>query len=174
MARAVAELTKAVDYSPLRRRTAAVDRSKAAPGDVRAEGWSDGLVSGREAELVVKIPAERDPPADPARIVIQKGAWESTRIYLERIKMEESAVAGDSGWFIGSGDDPTGAPTGVEVLSVSVAQLTEVRPDLREVLALPAGYLVVIDMGGVTAVLDEKGQEVWGAISGANASRKSG
>jgi hypothetical protein len=165
MARAVAELTKAVDYSPLRRKTAAVNRAKAAAGDVRAEGWSDGLVSGREAELIAKIPGDRKPPAGEAKVVIEKAAWESTRIYLERIKMEGPGGEGDSGWFIGRGEERSGDAAGVEALWVPVAQLTEVRPDLREVLALPAGFLVIIDMGGVTAVLDDKGTEVWSAIS---------
>ena len=35
-------------------------------------------------------------------------------------------------------------------------------------LALPAGYLVVIGAAGVTAVLDDKGKEVWAGVRQVN------
>src|SRR6185503_974350 len=163
MARAVAELKKGPDYSPLRRKTAGVDRTRVQDWDVRAESWSDGLVSGAEREMIDKVQADRSPPADGAFLVIENGAWESTRIYLERSKLQEPHAPADSGWYLGRADDPS-APASEPSLAVPVAQLTEVRPDLREILALPTGYLVVIDMGGVTTVLDNRGTDVWSVI----------
>ena len=167
MARAVAELSKGVDYSPLRRKTASVDRAKAADADIRAEAWSDGLVSPRERELIAAIKTDRHPPAPEARIVIEQAAWQNTRIYLERIKIEESESPAESGWFLGRAEEqPADPPPAIAALAIPVSQLTEVRPDLTEILALPAGYLVVIDMGGVTAILNEHGAEIWSALSG--------
>jgi hypothetical protein len=167
MARAVEALRKAVDYSPLRRKTAGVDRTRVTDGDVRAESWSDGLVSGVEREMIAKIQTERQPPADGAFLVVENGAWESTRIYLERSKLNEANSPLDGGWFLGRAEEPDEKAAEPTVpLAVPVSQLLEVRPDLREVLELPTGYLVIIDMGGVTAVLDEKGADVWPAIAG--------
>jgi hypothetical protein len=174
MARAVGELSKGVDYSPLRRKTASVDRAKAADADIRAEAWSDGLASPRERELIAAIKTDRHPPAPDAKIVIEQAAWQSTRIYLERIKVgregeapAEPGAAQDSGWFLGRADDQsTDPPPPVAALAIPVSQLTEVRPDLTEILALPTGYLAVIDMGGVTAILNEHGADIWSALSG--------
>jgi len=45
-----------------------------------------------------------------------------------------------------------------------VADLLQARQDLREILSLPVGYLAVIDTGGMTALFDDKGKELWAAI----------
>src|SRR5688572_3204927 len=73
MARAVEALRKGVDYSPLRRKTAGVDRTRVTDGDVRAESWSDGLVSGVEREMVGRIQADRKPPAEGMFLVLESG-----------------------------------------------------------------------------------------------------
>jgi hypothetical protein len=46
-----------------------------------------------------------------------------------------------------------------------VGDFLQSRQDLAEVLTLPVGYLVTLDATGVTAVLDEKGTDVWAPIS---------
>lgn len=159
MARAAAELTVRADYSAQRAKTGAVDRAQAVAGSVRLEKWSDGLVSDREREILNKLDADRKPVDPQQTVLIEETAWQSARIYLERTAA--AADVTDTGWFLGRAD----GIEGTRHLKVSVAELLEVRPDLADVLALPAGWLLVIDLGGVAAVLDEKGSDVWAAAT---------
>lgn len=154
MARAVGELVKD-DLRPLREKTARVDRKSAKPGDVRLEQWSDGLVSERERERITKLDAALSPAAPDQRLLVEQNAWQSPRIYLERVAAKDS----DSGWFLGRGDGEEGNG----FLEMTVQALLEARPDLKEVVELPVGFLVVVDVSGITAVLDERGVEVWGS-----------
>ena len=45
-----------------------------------------------------------------------------------------------------------------------IGDLLQSRQDLKEVLTLPAGYLVLIGETGVTAILDDKGKDIWAGI----------
>jgi hypothetical protein len=153
MARSAAEAMAAPDYSPLRAKTAGLDRSKAVDGDVRLESWEDGLIAEKESETLMKLEVPHVAPAPTDKVLIEKGAWESSRIFLERVTPSE----GDSGWFIGRGDGMSNP----ETLAVPVASLVEGRRDLREALSLPVGFLVVVDMSGITAVINDKGDDVW-------------
>ena len=158
MSRAMGEEgeTRGPDYKPMRNKTAAVDRKAAPAGDVRLQMWNDGMLREEERDLFSKIATDRKVPKPEDRIIVEDGAWESSKIYLERVPLEE----GDSGWFVGRADGETGP----ENLSMSVGDLLQSRQDLLEILTLPPGYLITIDVTGVTAVLDEKGQEVWAGI----------
>ncbi|HEU0076148.1 MAG TPA: hypothetical protein VFQ76_00785, partial [Longimicrobiaceae bacterium] len=129
-------------------------RTKGAAGDVRLETWNDGLVTQAEGDTMKKLDVPHAAPAGTDRVLIEKGAWESTRIFLERVA---PAGEGDSGWFIGRGDGMSSP----ETVAVPVQSLLEGRRDLKEALTLPVGFLVVVDMGGVTAVIDDKGTDVW-------------
>ncbi len=154
MARAAAAMAATKeDFAPLRKKTLLVDRTKATPADIRLEAWSDGLVTDREREMMAKIQAARRPLLPEARVIIEKGAWESDRIYLERTAPAE----GDSGWFLGNTEGKA-----KEYVVVTVGALAEARSDLAEVLVLPAGWLAIIGSTGVEVVLDERGADLWG------------
>ena len=158
MARAMGEEGPAViDYRPMRQKTANVDRKAAPPGDVRLVTWGDGLLPEQERELFSKIATNRKAPKPEDLVVVENNAWESSKIYLERTSGDE----GDSGWYLGRNDN---GPEGAGNISMPVADLLQSRTDLTEILALPPGFLLTIDATGVTAVLDEKGKEVWAGI----------
>ena len=167
MARALGEMEAATaapapDYGPLRKKTAAVDRKTAVPGDVRAEQWNDGMITEKERELFNKVEADKKPPVETDKLLVADGAWQSNKIYLERVAVEGE---GDSGWYLGRADTPAeGNETPTKTLSMPVADLLQARQDLREILSLPVGYLAVIDTGGMTALFDDKGKELWAAI----------
>ena len=75
-------------------------------------------------------------------------------IAFERL---EPAAVGDSGWCVG----PISPATDAHWQAVRADDLTWARPDLAELLSLPAGYAVLLGAGGVMAVLDPQGQDVW-------------
>ncbi len=157
MARALGEMEPArPDYKPLRLKTAGVDRKTATPRDIRLEKWSDGMIRDQERELFQKIAAEKKAPPTELTIVVEDGAWQSAKIYLERIAGED----GDSGWYLGKGERDAAAKN----VSMSVGDFLQARQDLAEVLTLPVGYLVTLDSTGVTTVLDDKGTDVWAPI----------
>ena len=68
---------------------------------------------------------------------------------------------GESGWYLGKTEPAAAAKN----LSMAVGDFLQSRQDLAEVLTLPVGYLITLDATGVTAVLDEKGTDVWAPIS---------
>lgn len=157
MARALGDMgPSAPDYKPYRNKTAAVDRKAAEPGDLRLESWKIPPLPEQLRDRFGKIAVQRDAPVDGATIVVEDGAWGAERIYLERVPGEN----GDSGWFVGRADG-TDAD---KKLSMPVQDLLQARQDLVEALALPAGYLVLLDTTGVSAILDEKGKDVWAPI----------
>jgi hypothetical protein len=101
---------------------------------------------------IEKLEVEWAPPGDGDRVILTRDATKKDRIFLERVV---GAQAGDSGWFIGTVDvSESPAET------VKVADVLKARPDFTKLLALPQGYLAVVDASGVAAVLDEKDQEV--------------
>ncbi len=87
------------------------------------------------------------PVAADDKIVLARGVWQASRLYLERVP---GVVAGDSGWYIGFAD-------GREVTAYDGARVADVlagRPDWSGVLEMPAGCLVVYDGAAPEAVLD--------------------
>ena len=81
------------------------------------------------------------------KVILSKGCLEKRHIYLER----KTPQKGDSGWYIGEVDQPQ-----EELQAVYVYQLLRMRPALLKVLALPAGYVVVVDSSRVEAILNEQ------------------
>ena len=87
------------------------------------------------------------------KIVCYPDGWKQAKVYLERL---EPAFDSDTGWFIGPVDPPADNAT-VEMLSFRAGDIIGSRPDLVDLLSLPAGFLVVMDSGGLTAALDAAG-----------------
>jgi hypothetical protein len=167
MARALGDMGPDVpNYKPLRDKTIALDRKQAVPGDTRLEQWMAGPLHDGIRELFGKIASERRPPAAGDLIHVEAGAWDAGKIYLERVPdADDGSSAGDSGWYLARADGEASADP---ALSMTVGSLLQGRPDLTELLALPAGYLIVMDMTSVSAILDEKGKDVWAPIKPAN------
>lgn len=93
-------------------------------------------------------------PAD--RVILAGGVEKSGRIFLDRSAGAAGGASGDSGWYIGS------VEAGEAIWeSVTVAELLSARPDWRQALNLPAGHLVVIDRGGIVAILNDRDENVW-------------
>jgi hypothetical protein len=161
MARALGEMgeaPKVPDFKPMRQKTAAVDRKAAPAGDIRLEAWSDGMITEGERELFSKIASERNQPDPALKVIVEQAAWQSKQIFLERVVIEDDRT--DSGWFLGRADGQDGGGN----ISMPIGDLLQSRQDLKEVLTLPSGFLVLIGETGVTTILDDKGKDVWAAI----------
>jgi hypothetical protein len=162
MARALGEMEagpKLPDFKPMRAKTAAVDRKAAPAGDIRLEAWSDGMITEGERELFSKITNDRHAPDAALKVIVEQGAWTSKQIYLERVAIEDDPTD-DSGWYVGRADGQDGTGS----ISMPIGDLLQSRADLKEVLTLPAGYLVLIGETGVTTILDDKGKDVWTGV----------
>jgi hypothetical protein len=102
---------------------------------------------------------------DDQTLVVAKDTLSAPRIFLER---RPPAGEKDAGWYLAP------APTSgiVALNTVPVRDLLEVRPDLRELLALPEGYLVVLAADGIRSIFTPTGHDLWAVPpnSGENAS----
>lgn len=83
------------------------------------------------------------------KIVCAKGVLLLDNIYLERSKDHEK---GDSGWYIGSVDESISTD---ELEAYYAYQLLKIRPSIIKTLALPSGYMAILEKEELKAVLDE-------------------
>ncbi len=83
------------------------------------------------------------------KIVCAKGVLAVDDIYLERSKEHEK---GDSGWYIGPVDESIATD---ELEAYYAYQLLKIRPSIIKMLALPSGYMAVLDKDELKAVLDD-------------------
>ena len=88
------------------------------------------------------------------KIVCTKGVLSLDNIYLERSKEHEK---GDSGWYIGPVDESIATN---ELEAYYAYQLLKIRPSILKTLALPNGYMAVLDKDELKAVLDENDMDV--------------
>lgn len=88
------------------------------------------------------------------KIICAKGVLLIDNIYLERSKEHEK---GDSGWYIGPVDESISTD---ELEAYYAYQLLKLRPSIIKMLALPSGYMAVIEKDEVKAVLDENDIDV--------------
>jgi hypothetical protein len=88
------------------------------------------------------------------KIVCTKGVLSLDNIYLERSKEHEK---GDSGWYIGPVDESIATD---ELEAYYAYQLLKIRPSIIKTLALPSGYMAVLDKDELKAVLDENDMDV--------------
>jgi hypothetical protein len=122
----------------------------AKPGETGPVQMSVGQVAGEQAVVVAKF-ASGTVPADEERIVISPGIVGATRLVLVRI-----AQSGPS-WYLGAIE---GGDSGV-YNTVTVGDLRSSRPDLADLLRLPAGFMAVIGAGGIEAIFDSKNENAF-------------
>ena len=118
-------------------------------------GWlrrPDVRQADREALAGLAVAGVPVGPRD--KIVIAAGACEHPCVYFERLEsVETKGCAG----YVGFADSRMAESH----QAVEAADLLEMRPDWRELLRLPPGWLVVLDGHAVEAVFDPHGRSVW-------------
>jgi len=142
-------------YADLRARIPAAQPRRQAPVlDQAPAPWQLGPLAEKDSQDLGNLSVNRLPFAPDDRIVMAKGAPGGQRLFLARTP---AAGDGDSGWFIGAAD-----PTLDQALvALRIRDLLAARPDWAQILALPPGFLVILDRIGVSAVANEKDENLW-------------
>jgi len=96
-----------------------------------------------------------DPLSDDATAVISTAALNSGNLTFLRLESADDKTP--LGWF-GSVD----VAGDVEYNSVTVADLRKVRPDLADLLMLPAGWVAIISANGLVGLYDNQNQSHFG------------
>jgi hypothetical protein len=135
-------------------------RAAAPVADIREEAWAIPPLTPEARQRVSALHQVGPPIAGDDHLVVAKGTWSADRIYLER---RPPGRPGDAGWYLGSARS-VGI---VSLYAVRVGELLESRPDLREVLSLPEGFLVIIDNEGIRSILTPVGDDLWAASKAA-------
>lgn len=107
-----------------------------------------------QGTLLNKLKLEGEMISFQDKIVCTKGVLSLDNIYLERSKEYEK---GDSGWYIGPVDESIATD---ELEAYYAYQLLKIRPSIIKTLALPSGYMAVLDKDELKAVLDENDMDV--------------
>ncbi len=127
-----------------------------------------GHPKGEVIPVFDRLKAEREAPRPGDLVVYEDGALLAEAIFLHRLPEK---VAGDSGWYVGSlvREDDAQAPR--VALGVTASRLLAARPELREIMALPRGWLATVELGQrdrdgqgprIGLVLDEHERNLWG------------
>jgi hypothetical protein len=98
-------------------------------------------------------------PRHDAKVAVVRGSLAEPRLHLER----RPPGPGDAGWSIGPADEPEEA---ADLETLSVGDLVERRFGALQLLALPPGYMAVLDGDRVEAVFDPEDEDVWAATEG--------
>jgi hypothetical protein len=107
-----------------------------------------------QSTLVNKLKLDGEMISFQDKIVCSKGVLSLDNIYLERSKEHEK---GDSGWYIGPVDESIATD---ELEAYYAYQLLKIRPSIIKTLALPSGYMAVLEKDELKAVLDENDIDV--------------
>lgn len=144
------------DRTPTPQQRQAAAARPLAPDDPFFQPWASGAVQDWQREALAKLAIERQIVDPEQKIVVARNSWQQQRIYLERMTPESEQ---DSGWFLGDVDPVEGEK--IEYDAIRIGDLIAARPDLMDMLALPAGFLIVLDAGGPSVMLDGAGLDVW-------------
>jgi hypothetical protein len=143
-----------LDIAALRANVPPADVRAAAPEiDVREEKWELPPLSTDARKAIVELKQPVTPVEPGQTLVMAKGAWSASRIYLER---RAPSSPTDTGWYFAS----TEAAGIVALNKILVRDLLEIRPDFRELLNLPEGYLAIVDEQGIRSIFTPAGEDL--------------
>lgn len=128
------------------------DGATAAPHLVEIE-WRSGIVPIAERDKIGRLPIERGEIDFGHRVILAADVWDHAGIYLHRTEdLPDSPT-----WYVGPEDEPV-----VErCISLPTEVLLRLRPDLAEILKLPAGFVVLLRPSGVVSLMDGGDGEHW-------------
>ncbi|MFI5378954.1 MAG: hypothetical protein ACHRHE_06645 [Tepidisphaerales bacterium] len=121
-------------------------------GDVQ---WPSGAIMAADREALVGLGVPEEPVSPGERIICAADAWKANAVYFERL----GRLPDGASWYVGPADMAAG-PVGTCV-AVKAEELLRGRPDLREVLQFPEGFLVVISAGtGLGALVNPQDRDL--------------
>lgn len=120
--------------------------------DIRPDVTCTLVIQAKQNDLAARLHVDPLPPSFQDKIVLRKGVLSLQRLYLERTS---SPPRGDSGWYIGPVESEETSARQDDLEAIYVYQLLASRSEILTALALPKGYLVVINGNEIEAVIDE-------------------
>ncbi len=88
-------------------------------------------------------------------IIAAPGALHQSKIFLRRA---DSVSEQDSGWLLGTQDDPQAITRSEKLDSIWIANLVQLRPALLQALTLPTGYIALFADNELERIFDPQGQ----------------
>jgi hypothetical protein len=119
-----------------------------------AVDFAFALFPAEQQDMLAKLTGSDNPIAEDAVIAIAQPAFLASRIFMVRLP---DAAPTSPRWFIGAIEERE-----AKVFRLATAKnVLAGRVDLRDLLKLPAGFMVIIEASGVAAVYDEKDEDVF-------------
>lgn len=91
------------------------------------------------------------------KVIAAPGAIEASGVFLRR---GDRLTEEDSGWLLGTLEDPEALTRGEGLEGLWVASLVERRPALLQALVLPAGFIAIFSGDSIDQILDAAGREL--------------
>ena len=92
------------------------------------------------------------------KVIAAPGAVAQPEIFLRR---GDSLSEDDSGWLLGTVEDPEALTRGHGLEGVSIASLVGRRRTLLQALTLPSGFIAVFSGDSIEQIFDAAGRERW-------------
>ena len=135
-------------WRELRKQTPCQETREQIPMQAAAMPWLKGdTIPADVRQAIDEINHDPVSVSPDEKVIIADLDSEPQSFYAER---SSRCSAGDSGWYLGS-IHPQEAP---EHHAVRIADLLAMRPDLAEILTLPAGYLVLLAGADIEAIVN--------------------
>lgn len=125
------------------------------------ESWSRTIDTSLEVllaqvRLLHRVNVEGEDAYFDQCIIAAPGALAQSKVFLRR---EGSISAKDSGWLLGSVEDPEALARDTELECIVTASLIQRRPALLQALTLPPGFLVVFSSDSIEQIFDAGGRQ---------------
>jgi hypothetical protein len=147
---------RVAEYQALRLLTPSREARSHATVSQAPEALADHPLRQLDLDGIAKVPLTREPAQPDSRLTLGADSISATRVYLHR---SEAIDSQDTGWYLGA----IGSDTPDSLTAIRTADLLARRPQWADILALPAGTLVVIDGNRIEAALDAQDTILWPA-----------
>jgi hypothetical protein len=125
------------------------------------EGWTRTIdtsleVLNAQVRLLHRLNVDGEDAYFDQFMIAVPGVLPQPRIFLRR---EGSISSEDSGWLLGSVEDPEALARGTGLERIAIANLVRYRRALLQTLTLPLGFIVVFSDDSIEQIFDAGGRQ---------------
>jgi hypothetical protein len=127
-----------------------------------AQNWNNNLnttfsVLSAQTTLLHRLKIEGEDVYFDQAVILARNVLEQSDIFMRRTL---TTLSGDSGWLVGSLNNPGELSDDSKIEALQIARLLTVKPELLTALILPVGYIAVFSDGELAQVMDSTGEEL--------------